>query len=183
MYAHEGPGHMLDRIWTMRTDGSQITRIHQRTMEMESATHEWWSADGKTIWYQVDYPAGWQTLLIDGYNLETGARVSYRVNPDGYSIHHHSSPDGAFFCGDGNRSNRWIVLCRPLTFPDDHSLGTHLIKGGYFQVEKLANMSKQNYLLEPNAFFTPDQRLVVFASNMFGPSYVFGVEVAKAASP
>jgi hypothetical protein len=30
--------------------------------------------------------------------------------------------------------------------------------------------------------FTSDQKWVVFRSNMFGPSYVFAVEVAKAAS-
>ena len=44
-------------------------------------------------------------------------------------------------------------------------------------------MSKQNYALEPNAFFSPDQKLIIFASNMFGPTYIFGVEVAKAPPP
>ena len=34
--------------------------------------------------------------------------------------------------------------------------------------------------LEPNVSFTPDQKWVVFRSNMFGPTYVFAVEVAKA---
>ena len=42
-------------------------------------------------------------------------------------------------------------------------------------------MSKHQYRLEPNPSFTPGQKWVVFRSNMFGPSYVFAVEVAKAA--
>jgi oligogalacturonide lyase len=62
-------------------------------------------------------------------------------------------------------------------------LGAHLIKGGYLQSEKLVNMAKHNYRLEPNPSFTPDQKFIVFRSNMFGPDYAFAVEVAKASSP
>ena len=40
-------------------------------------------------------------------------------------------------------------------------------------------MSKHNYTLEPNVSFTPDQKMVIFRSNMFGPTYVFGVEIAQ----
>jgi oligogalacturonide lyase len=41
-------------------------------------------------------------------------------------------------------------------------------------------MSRQNYRLELNPSFTPDQKYIVFRSNMFGPDYVFAVEIAKA---
>jgi oligogalacturonide lyase len=41
-------------------------------------------------------------------------------------------------------------------------------------------MSKHQYRLEPNVSFTPDSKWVVFRSNMFGPTYVFAVEVEKA---
>ncbi len=44
------------------------------------------------------------------------------------------------------------------------------------------NLSKHQYRLEPNPSFTPDQKWIVFRSNMFGPTYVFAVEVAKAAA-
>ncbi len=57
---------------------------------------------------------------------------------------------------------------------------TGLIKGGYLESEKLVNLSKHNYRLEPNPSFTPDQKFIVFRSNMFGPDYAFAVEVAKA---
>jgi oligogalacturonide lyase len=42
-------------------------------------------------------------------------------------------------------------------------------------------MGAHNYHLEPNVRFTPDKKLVVFRTNMFGPTYVLGVEVDKAA--
>ncbi len=56
------------------------------------------------------------------------------------------------------------------------------IQPGVFHAEKLVNMSKHNYTLEPNVSFTPDSKMVIFRSNMFGPTYVFGVEVAKASA-
>jgi oligogalacturonide lyase len=43
-------------------------------------------------------------------------------------------------------------------------------------------MAHHDYHLEPNIRFTPDQKMVVFRTNMFGPTYVLGVEVEKAAA-
>lgn len=182
IYAHEGHWQYVDRLWSIRADGTQNRLLHQRTMEMETAGHEWWDADGKTVWYQLHYPGAMKTSFLASYNEDTGERRWYRYDLDAVSIHHNSSPDGTLFCGDGDsRGNAWIQLLRPKRVVDDHTVGTGLIKGGTLQPERLVNMSKHNYALEPNPSFTPDQKLVIFASNMFGPTYVFGVEVAKAA--
>jgi oligogalacturonide lyase len=54
------------------------------------------------------------------------------------------------------------------------------VQPGVFRAERLVNMAKHNYRLEPNVSFTPDQKWVVFRSNMFGDTYTFAVEVAKA---
>ena len=54
---------------------------------------------------------------------------------------------------------------------------------GVFHSEHLVNMSHHYYREEPNVRFSPDKSLVIFTSNMFGPSYVFGAEVAKAVNP
>jgi oligogalacturonide lyase len=180
IYAHEGHWQYVDRVWSIRTDGTQNQLLHRRTMEMETAGHEWWDADGKTVWYQLHYPGAMKTSFLASYDEDTGERRWYRYDLDAVSIHHNSSPDGKLFCGDGDgRSNPWILLLRPKRVVDDRTVGTGLIKGGTLQVERLVNMSKHNYALEPNPTFTPDQKLVIFASNMFGPAYVFGVEVAK----
>ena len=190
MYCHEGAWHQVDRIWTIRTDGTQNQLIHKRIMKMEIAGHEWWGQDGKNLWYQLMFPRGVQNgSFLASYNVETGERVWLHQVPEAGSIHHNTSPDGKLFCGDGNGRNPWIVLCRPVINPDDHTLGTGLIQGGTIEVEKLVNMSKtaihgaQNYRLEPNPSFTPDQKYVIFRANIFGPDYAFAVEVAKAAQP
>ncbi len=183
LYCHEGHWWLVDRIWSIRTDGTQNQLVHQRTMEMEIAGHEWWGADGQTLFYQLHYPRGMQSSFIASYNVGTGERVWYHYTPDQSSIHDNSSPDGKLFCGDGDKNSPWIFLFHPVRVPDNHTLGTHLIKGGYLESEKLVNMAKHNYRLEPNPSFTPDQKFIVFRSNMFGPDYAFAVEVAKASSP
>jgi oligogalacturonide lyase len=53
LYCHEGTWHELDRTWTIRTDGSQMRLMHKRTMDMEINGHEWWSWNGKTVWFDL----------------------------------------------------------------------------------------------------------------------------------
>ena len=202
MYCHEGVKVQVDRIWTIRTDGTQNTLRHKRTMEMEGPGHEWWSRDGQTIWYDLNFGRHTHSdgvaLGLDhadytlpevgyvaGVNLQTGARIWYHYQSQEWSIHFNSSPDNRLFCGDGGRSPgaQWLYLFRPQRIMDKDMLGTNLTQLGYFQTERLVNMSKHNYKLEPNVSFTPDAKFIVFRSNMFGPTYAFAVEVAKAAGP
>ncbi|MDR3456672.1 MAG: oligogalacturonate lyase family protein [Verrucomicrobiae bacterium] len=180
MYCHEGAWQMVDRIWTIRTDGTQNQLIHQRTLENEIAGHEWWGADGQTVYYQLHFPRGGHVSYIASYNVATKERTWLQYNPDQSSIHDNSSPDGKLFCGDGDNHSPWIFLFRPVLLNDRETLGTNLIKGGYLESEKLVNMARQNYRLEPNPSFTPDMKFIVFRSNMFGPDYAFAVEIAKA---
>jgi oligogalacturonide lyase len=203
MYCHEGVKVEVDRIWTIRTDGTENTLIHKRTMEMEGPGHEWWSRDGKTIWYDLNfgrhtYTDGLEHGLnhpdytlpvvgyVAGYNVETKQRIWYHYQGYEWSIHFNSSPDGSIFCGDGGRSPgaQWLYLFRPERLATKDMISSpDLIRMGLFHSERLVNMSRHDYRLEPNVSFTPDAKFIVFRSNMFGPTYVFAVEVAKAAAP
>jgi oligogalacturonide lyase len=49
MFCHEGPWHKLDRIWTIRIDGTALQKIHTRAMDMEIAGHEFLSPDGVVV--------------------------------------------------------------------------------------------------------------------------------------
>ena len=188
MFCHEGPWHKVDRIWTMRTDGSHITRIHNRTMTMEIFGHEFWSPDGKTIWYDLQTPRG-EDFWVAGYNVETGARTWYHLQRNEWSIHFNVSRDGRLFCGDGGDpgqvahapNGQWIYLFHADLIPNRDGIAEKdFVTPGVFHAEKLVNMAKHKYQLEPNVSFTPDQKWVVFRSNMFGPTYAFAVEIAKA---
>jgi oligogalacturonide lyase len=187
MYCHEGPWHKVDRIWTIHTDGSQNMLIHHRTMTMEIAGHEFWSPDGKTIWYDLQTPKG-QDFWLASYRLADGERTWYHLARNEWSIHFNVTRDGSLFCGDGGDPGQvahapdgeWIYLFHPELIKSDGINNKDLIQPGVFHAEKLVNMSKHQYKLEPNVRFSPDQKWVIFRSNMFGPTYTFGVEVAKA---
>ncbi len=186
MYCHEGPWQKVDRIWTIRTDGTQNTLIHKRTMAMEIAGHEFWGIDGKTIWYDLQTPKG-EDFWLAGYDVQTGRRRWYHMQRNEWSIHFNVTADESLFCGDGGDPGQvarapdgeWIELFHPELTPVTGGNGRDLINPGVLHAERLVKMSKHNYKLEPNVRFSPDHKMVIFTSNMFGPSYVFGVEVAK----
>lgn len=172
MYCHEGPWHKLDRIWTVGTNGSGLRKIHERTMAMEIVGHEFWSPDGEIIWYDQQTPKG-KEFWLGGTVLATGEKLRYPINRDRWSIHYNVSWDGTLFAGDGSgpkmvakaKDGKWIYLFR--------------LQCGESKWERLVNLAKHDYQLEPNVMFTPDGKWVVFCSNMHGESHLYAVEVSK----
>ena len=96
MFCHEGPRHKVDRIWTIRTDGSGLSKIHTRAINMEIAGHEFFSGDGKTIWYDLQTSES-QVFWVAGYHTVTGARVQYYVPRFEWSVHFNVLADGNMF--------------------------------------------------------------------------------------
>jgi oligogalacturonide lyase len=190
MYCHEGPWQKVDRIWMIHTDGTRNELIHKRNMAMEIAGHEFWGLDGKTIWYDWQYPKG-EDFFLAGYNLETHKRIAYHMQRNEWSIHFNLTQGEDLFAGDGGDPGQvakapdgeWIELFHPQLLNVTGINQPHFWQPGVFHSERLVNMSRHNYRLEPNIRFSPDKKLVIFTSNMFGPSYVFGVEVDKAITP
>ncbi|MGH7977697.1 MAG: oligogalacturonate lyase family protein, partial [Limisphaerales bacterium] len=191
MFCHEGPWHKVNRIWTIRTDGSDLKLIHKRTMDMEIAGHEFWGADGKMIWYDLQTPRG-EDFWVGGYNVLTGKRTWYHLQRDEWSVHYNVSPDGKLFCGDGGddkmvahaENGKWLYLFHPELTQERGAPEIdqkNLIQTGVFHAERLVNMAKHNYALEPNAMFSPDMKWLIFRSNMSGASQVYEVELKKAA--
>jgi oligogalacturonide lyase len=172
MFCHEGPWHKLDRIWTIRTDGSGLQKMHTRTMDMEIAGHEFFSQDGKTIWYDLQTPK-YKEFWLAGVGIAKGEKTRYALTREQWSVHYNISPDGKLFAGDGGGprsvaapgNGQWIYLFTP--------------KNRKLEGEKLVNLEKHDYTLEPNVSFTPDGKWIVFRSNMHGASHVYAVEVAK----
>ena len=101
--------------------------------------------------------------------------IRYELPRDQWSVHYNISWDGKLFAGDGGdehmvahaANGKWIYLFTP---QPDNTL----------KAEKLVNMSKHDYDLEPNVQFKPDGKWIVFRANFDGPTQVYAVEVAKA---
>ncbi len=191
MFCHEGPWIEVDRVWTILADGTGLTKVHTRTMNMEKAGHEFFSADGRTIWYDLQTPRS-EVFWLAGWEIATGRRTWYQLQRDEWSVHFNVSPDGTLFAGDGGdeemvahaKNGKWIYLFRPTEVPEMIGIKSpnsdDLVHPGIFQAERLVNLSKHDYRLEPNVTFTPDMKWIVFRSNMHGPVHVYAVEIAKA---
>jgi len=191
MYCHEGPWQKVDRIWMIHADGTQNTLIHKRTMLMEIAGHEFWGLDGRTIWYDWQPPKG-EDFFLASYDLVTHQRQAFHMQRNEWSIHFNLTQDLDLFTGDGGDPGQvakapdgeWIELFHPKKITGEGALNEPTFwQPGVFKSERLVNMAHQNYRGEPNVRFSPDKKYVFFTSNMFGPSFVFAVEVEKAVSP
>jgi oligogalacturonide lyase len=173
MFCHEGPWHKVDRIWTIRTDGTDLKKVHTRTMDMEIAGHEFFSPDGQYIYYDLQTPKS-KVFWLAGYEVKTGKLIKYSVTKPEWSVHYNVSPDGKLFSGDGGGPNsvaapengQWMYLFTP--------------ENGKFKAEKLVSLAKHDYSLEPNGTFTPDGKYLVFRSNMHGQTQIYAVEIKKA---
>ena len=179
LYCHEGTWHELDRTWTIRTDGSQMRLMHKRTMDMEINGHEWWSWDGKTVWFDLQTPRS-EDFWVAGVRMDDGRKIRYHLQRSWWGVHFTSSRDDTIFASDGGDASQvayatdgmWINLLR--VQPNETVAR-----------EKLVNMSRHNYVtgrggVEPNVHITPDKKWVVFTGQFGqGPRHVYAVEIDK----
>ena len=194
MFAHEGRQWKVNRIWLIRADGhSQPMLVHQRTMKMEIAVHEYWGDDGRNIYYDLQTPLS-EDFWIGSYNVIDQSRTWYHLPENHWSVHYNTSPDGKLFSGDGSdpvihyaqaKDAKWMFLFHPEPVPnlaDETPDQAHMIQAVKLVPERLVNLAKHDYSLEPNGFFSPDGKWIVFRSNFRGPIGVYAVEVAKASA-
>lgn len=172
MFCHEGPWHKVDRIWTIDLDTKAVKLMHKRTMDMEIAGHEWFSPNGKIIWYDLQQPRG-GTFFVAGTDVKTGKEIKYKLERNQWSVHYTQSPDQKLFAGDGGDSTsvakaqdgKWINLFIP--------------DGDHFRYERLVNMKFHQYKLEPNVHFSPDGKWIIFRANFEGFESVYAVEILQ----
>jgi oligogalacturonide lyase len=170
MFCHEGPWHKVDRIWTIDLNSRHIQLMHKRSMDMEIAGHEFFSRDGKQIWFDLQMPRS-VTFFLAASDVKTRKEIKYAMTRDEWSIHFNQSPDQRLFAGDGGdpgqvakaKDGMWIYLFRP--------------QGDKLVSEKLVSMKHHNYRLEPNVHFSPDGKWIIFRANFEGSSQVYAVEI------
>jgi oligogalacturonide lyase len=207
MFCHEGPWHLVDRIWNIHTDGSGLRLVHERSVTNEIAGHEFWSSDGKTIWFDLQIPRGEKFFL---------AGVAADVRRSQTSSEQHDTNERApasLSPSDGERARVRGSFTDRLRYPIERdqwsvhfnvardgklfagdggapNMVAHATNGkwlwlftrqtnGTLKAEHLVNMSNHNYALEPNVNFTPDAKWIVFRANFDGSAKVYAVEVAK----
>ncbi len=172
MFCHEGPWHKVDRIWTIDINTKKVQLMHKRSMDMEIAGHEYFSPDGKTIWFDLQMPRS-VTFFLGGVDVKKLKEKKYSLQRDEWSIHYTIDAKQKVFAGDGGnpgqvakaKDGEWIYLFHP--------------EGDKFVSEKLVGMQHHDYKLEPNVHFSPDGKWVIFRANFEGVQEVYAVEIAK----
>lgn len=191
MYCHEGPWQMVDRIWTVRADGSAKTNVHHRMMEMEIAGHEFISADGKAIWYDIQLPQG-EAFWLASYDMTTGERIWRQMERNEWSLHFNTTRDGRLIGGDGAGPDldshapdgKYIYIYEEELAQDKGTLRSgkdSLIRAGKLKSKKVVDLSTHDYRTEPNVQFSADSKWLTFKSNMHGEIHVYAVETEKSA--
>ena len=208
LFCHEGPWHFNDRTWTVRADGGPARLLHERTMNMEIEGHEFFSQDGRMVWYDLQTPRS-TVFWLAGIDLATGHRTWYNLKREEWSVHYNVSADGKLFAGDGGGpgsvaarapdgelldppgNGMWMYLFRPaMVRGSSFREPKDLIDIGYFKAERLVDMSAHDYSkergVEPNLTFTPDGKWLVFSGNFHSPrvngraiTHTYAVEIAK----
>ena len=171
-FCHEGPWHKVNRVWTIDVQTKVVTQIHHRTIDNEIWGHEWFGKSGKTIWFDLQQPRG-KFFFVGGYDVATGKEKKYSLQQNEWSVHYNSNKEETLFAGDGGDSGavakapdgQWIYLFRP--------------NGDKFDAEKLVNMKRHQYKLEPNVHFSPDSKWIIFRANFEGESNVYAVEIKR----
>jgi len=181
LFCHEGPAREVERLWSIRTDGTELRKLHNKKYAREIQTHEFWSWDGAKIWvdFQLPSPSAriapfmeavtYPCFYLASIDTRTLALKKYPYPMRYASRHFNISQDqtlegGAFrLCPSG----KWIFLYK--------------IEGDKVCVEKLCSMKGHSYTpaCEPNTHFTPDGKWVVFQSDAGGTSQVYAVEVGE----
>jgi oligogalacturonide lyase len=182
MFCHEGPWQAVDRIWVVDIKTKEIKLMHKRSMPNEIAGHEFFSPDGKMIWFDLQAPRS-TNFFVAGSSVKDQSEKRYAITRDEWSIHFNISPNQQLFAGDGGneaqvakaKDGMWIYLFRP--------------NGDHFDAERLVNMKHHIYSkstpvngvsgLEPNVRFSPDNKWVIFRANFEGTTQVYAVEIAK----
>jgi oligogalacturonide lyase len=172
MYCHEGPWHLVDRIWNIDIKTSQNQLMHQRSVPREISGHEFFSPDGQYIWFDLQIPRG-ETFYLAKRAVYSDETVRYAMKRNQWSIHFNLSPDQKSFAGDGGDSSQVAEA------KDGMWLYHFTIEGDSLTSEKLVNMKNHDYELEPNVHFSPDGQWVIFRANFEGTTQIYAVEIEK----
>ena len=147
----------LARIYLLRRGDAEPTYIPPLFVE---ARHEWWSSDGKSIYY-VDWDNG--TIR---YSLTDG---SYEIVDPRGTWHAHTSKDGTLFVADENEidGKKWYRGCPSRVHLYDRKADRYV----NIVTENPALYKREEpcrYHIDPHPQFALDDQVVMFTTTVTG---------------
>lgn len=151
---------VYQRLWTVTPDGER--RLWPAMHNY--ATHEWWSADGKKIYYCCD------NYGIYGIDITTGEDIAILENCDPW--HAHCTVDEKLFIYDEKKLERyggkWYRGCPAAVNFLNRETGKHLVIIAEMPENGHTPTNPNNYHIDPHPRFTDNEKYVVFTTTELG---------------
>ena len=148
------------RLWTLTADGGR--KMHPAMHNY--ATHEWWSGDGKKIYYCCD------GYGIYGIELETGEDITILEGVDPW--HAHSTNDDMYFVYDEKKLERyggkWYRGCPAALNFLNRKTGKHLVVVSEMPENGFTPENQTAYHIDPHPRFTENEKYIVFTTSELG---------------
>jgi Tol biopolymer transport system component len=128
------------------------------------ASHEWWSADGKTIYYCSD------NYGIYGINIETGEDITILEGIDPW--HAYSSKDDSLFIWDEKKLERyggkWYRGCPSALNFFNRTTGKNLVVISEMPENGHTPENQNPYHIDPHPRFTENEKYAIFTTTELG---------------
>lgn len=178
-FCHEGSHDLVDaRMWFINEDGSEL-RCGKKHAEGESCTHEFWVPDGSAMVY-VSYFKGQQDRWIRSLDpVSLADRAITRMPPCSHLMSNH---DGSLIVGDGCGIPVDVANTASHTATTDPYLHLFDVRAGCARKIARHDSSWKVYkgerqVTHPHPSFTPDEKQVLFSSDMKGVPGLFLVDL------
>lgn len=177
-FCHEGPHDVVERMWLINRDGSNMRRVKQQA-EGESCTHEFWIPDGSALAY-VSYFKGKTERLISKADPATLADQPIMNMPS--CSHLMSNYDGSLMVGDGcdapvdvtDQGNYEIVSDPFLYVLNTHTKEAHKLVKHSTSWDVLDG---DRQITHPHPSFSPDDNWVLYTSDAEGVPALYRAKV------
>ena len=151
---------VYQRLWTVTSKGER----KMWPAKNNYATHEWWSADGKKIYYCSDYYG------IYGIDIETGEDITILEGIDPW--HAYSTKDDSLFIWDEKKLERyggkWYRGCPSALNFFNRTTGKNLVVISEMPENGHTPENQNPYHIDPHPRFTENEKYVVFTTTELG---------------
>ena len=148
------------RLWVLAADGGR--RMYPAMHNY--ATHEWWSDDGKKIYYCCDNHG------IYGVNIETGEDITILEGVDPW--HSHCTRDESLFVYDEKKLERydgkWYRGCPAALHFLNRRTGKLLTIISEMPENEFTPQHQTAYHIDPHPRFSENEKYVIFSTTELG---------------
>ncbi|WP_114194032.1 oligogalacturonate lyase family protein [Edaphovirga cremea] len=180
-FCHEGPHDLVDaRMWFINEDGTNMRKVKTHAPG-ESCTHEFWVPDGSAMIY-VSYMKGSRDRFICSVNPETLENRQLMVMPP--CSHLMSNYDGSLLVGDGSDAPVDVQDNDGYEIENDPFLYVFNMKNGKQHRIAQHNTSWRVFegdrqVTHPHPSFTPDNKQILFTSDVDGKPALYLADVPE----